>query len=56
MQNLKPKANSKIASFLRRKLRVNTIIKSQKPDFRIVVNKSNTYIKAQLLDNAGNVL
>jgi len=56
MQNLKPKAHSKIASFLRRKFRVNSIIKSQKPDFRIVVNKSNTYIKAQLLDNAGNVL
>lgn len=56
MQNLKPKANSKIASFLRRKFRVNSIIKSQKPDFRIVVNKSNCYIKAQLLDNAGNVL
>ena len=56
MQNLKPKASSKIANFLRRKFRVNSAIKAQKPDFRIVVNKSNCYIKAQLLDKAGNVL
>lgn len=56
MQNLKPKAHSKIASFLRRKFRVNAGIKSQHPDFRIVINKSNCYVKAQLLDNSGNVL
>lgn len=56
MQNLKPKASSKITSFLRRKLRVNTGIKKQNPDFRVVVNKSNCYIKAQLLDKSGNVL
>jgi large subunit ribosomal protein L18 len=56
MQNLKPKASSKIESFLRRKLRVNMSIKTQHPDFRIVVNKSNTYIKAQILDSKGNVL
>ena len=56
MQNLKPKASSKIESFLRRKLRVNMSIKTQNPDFRIVVNKSNTYIKAQILDQKGNVL
>ena len=31
-------------------------IKTQHPDFRIVVNKSNTYIKAQILDSKGNVL
>jgi len=35
---------------------VNASIKSKHPDFRIVVNKSNKYIKAQLLDQAGNVL
>ena len=41
---------------MKRKLRINTHIKSQKPDFRIVVNKTNRYIKAQLLDNQGNVV
>lgn len=56
MQNLKPTANSKLANFLRRKIRVNANIKASNPDFRIVVNKSNKYIKAQLLDKNGNVL
>lgn len=56
MQNLKPTTKGKLASFLRRKNKVNAIIKSQHPDFRIVVNRSNKYIKAQLLDNKGDVL
>ncbi len=56
MQNLKPTTKGKLESFLRRKNRVNTHIKSQHPDFRIVVNRSNRYIKAQLLDKAWNVL
>lgn len=56
MQNLKPTTKGKLASFLRRKNRVNVIIKWQHPDFRIVVNRSNRYIKAQLLDKTGNVI
>lgn len=56
MQNLKPTTKGKLASFLRRKNRVNTHIKAQHPDFRIVINRSNRYIKAQLIDKAGNVL
>lgn len=55
MQNLKPTTKGKLASFLRRKNRVNAIIKSQHPDFRVVINRSNRYIKAQLLDKTGNV-
>ncbi|AHB40861.1 hypothetical protein P148_SR1C00001G0046 [candidate division SR1 bacterium RAAC1_SR1_1] len=56
MQNLKPTTKGKLASFFRRKNKVNAIIKSQHPDFRIVVNRSNRYIKAQLLDKTGNVI
>jgi ribosomal protein L18 len=56
MQNLKSTTKGKLASFLRRKHKVNAIIKSQHPDFRIVINKSNRYIKAQILDKTGNVL
>jgi len=41
--------------FLARKTRVNAKIKSSYPDFRIVVDKSNMYIRAQVLDTAGNV-
>jgi ribosomal protein L18 len=50
MQNLKPTNKGKLANFLRRKNRVNAIIKSQHPDFRIVINRSNRYVKAQLID------
>ncbi len=56
MQNLKPTNKGKLASFLRRKNRVNAVIKSQHPDFRIVINRSNRYVKAQLLDKTGNVI
>lgn len=42
--------------FLGRKKRINAKIKSSFPDFRIVVDKSNKYIKAQVLDTKGNVL
>lgn len=56
MQNLKPTTKGKLANFLRRKNKVNAIIKSQHPDFRIVINRSNRYIKAQLLDNTWNVI
>lgn len=41
--------------FLWRKKRVNAKIKSSYPDFRIIVDKSNKYIKAQVIDGAGKV-
>ena len=42
--------------FLGRKKRVNAKIKSSYPDFRIIVDKSNRYMKAQVIDPTGKVL
>ncbi|MEI6672357.1 MAG: 50S ribosomal protein L18 [bacterium] len=42
--------------FLGRKKRVNAKIKSSYPEFRIIVDKSNKYMKAQVIDVTGNVL
>ena len=42
--------------FMRRKLKVNTKIKSVLPEFRAIVNKSNLYVRVQVLDRSGNVL
>jgi len=42
--------------FLGRKKRINAKIKSSYPDFRIVVDKSNMFIKAQVLSADGNVV
>jgi len=43
-------------NFLGRKKRVNAKIKSSYPDFRIIVDKSNKYMKAQVIDATGKVL
>lgn len=50
MQNLKKEKGKKMIHFLRRKLRTSSRIKSAAPDFRVVIDKSNKYIKAQVLD------
>ena len=42
--------------FLGRKKRINAKIKSSYPDFRIVVDKSNMFIKAQVLGADGKVI
>ncbi len=42
--------------FLGRKKRINAKIKSSYPDFRIIVDKSNKYMKAQVIDAAGKVI
>jgi large subunit ribosomal protein L18 len=42
--------------FLGRKRRINAKIKSSYPEFRIVVDKSNMFIKAQVLAADGKVL
>ncbi len=42
--------------FLARKKRINTKIKASYPDFRIVVDKSNMFTKAQVFDAKGNVV
>lgn len=56
MQNLKKVKGNKLVKFERRKIKVNAKIKATQPDFRVVINKSNLYIKAQVLDAAGNVV
>ena len=42
--------------FFGRKKRVNAKIKSAFPAYRVVVDKSNKYITAQVIDSKGNVL
>lgn len=56
MQNLKSQVKGKVKNFIRRKFKVNSKIKATTPDFRVVVNKSNMYMKAQVLDAEGNVV
>jgi ribosomal protein L18 len=46
----------KAAHFLRRKVRVNAAVKASFPGARIIVNKSNTSIKAQVIDLQGKVI
>ncbi len=56
MSHLANKLKNNIRKYLKRKIRVNTKIKSHKPDYRLILNKSNLYISAQLIDNVGNVV
>ena len=56
MQNLKSLKQDKARKFARRKFKVNSAIKAIAPDFRVVVNKTNRYMKAQVLDINGNVV
>jgi len=56
MQNLKKEKWKKVIRFIRRKIKVNAKIKSALPEFRVVINKSNLYVTAQVLDLTGNVL
>ena len=56
MQNLKKEKGQKAIRFARRKIKVNAKIKSALPAFRVVINKSNLYVRAQVLDISGNVL
>lgn len=42
--------------FLGRKKRINAKIKSCYPDFRIILDKSNKYMKAQVIDATGKVI
>ncbi len=42
--------------FLGRKIRVNAKIKAAYPAYRIIVDKSNKYMKAQVVDATGKVM
>ena len=50
MSYLKNKLQDKIRKYLRRKNKVNSKIKSLNPDYRLLVERSNLYVKAQVLD------
>ena len=56
MSYLKNKLQEKIRKYLRRKNKVNSKIKSLNPDYRLLVERSNLYVKAQVLDVMGNVV
>ncbi len=46
-------AQSKVARFMRRKKRVNAIIKNSNFDYRLIVNRSNKYTYGQIVDKNG---
>ncbi len=56
MSHLANKLKNNVRKYLKRKTRVNTKIKNHKPENRLIINKSNLYISAQLIDLNGNVL
>jgi large subunit ribosomal protein L18 len=45
-----------VRKFMGRKKRVNAKIKASYPAFRIIVDKSNRYMKAQVVDATGKVV
>jgi len=56
MKYLKNKLQDKGRRYLRRKKRSNTKVKLQYPEARLVVNRSNKYIWAQVIDQDGKVI
>jgi ribosomal protein L18 len=49
MAQLSTKLKAKLEKYLNRKNRVNSKIKSHNPQNRVVITKSNMYIKAQVI-------
>ena len=56
MQNLKKAKWTKTQHLLRRKIRINAKIKATLPDFRVFVERSNMYVKAQVINATGNIV
>lgn len=56
MSHVTNKTKNKLKMYLKRKLKVNTKIKSHKSEYRIIINKSNLYISAQVVDLQWNIL
>lgn len=56
MTSLSKKTKSLSSLFMRRKHRVNSIIKKQWFSFRLVVSRSNMYTYAQVIDPKGHIL
>lgn len=42
--------------YLRRKHKTNTVVKQNQPEFRLIVNKSNLYTYAQVVDQSGSII
>ena len=55
MLKITKRVKEAMRKFLGRKKRINAKIKSSYPDFRIVVDKSNKYMRAQVIDASGKV-
>lgn len=56
MSYLKNKLQEKISKYLRRKNKVNAKIKALNPEFRLLIQRSNLYVKAQVLGADGVVI
>ncbi len=56
MSYLKNKLQEKIRKYLRRKHKVNTRMKAHQPAFRLVIQRSNLYVKAQVINAEGGVV
>jgi len=56
MQNLKKGTRTKANHLLRRKVRINAKIKATAPDFRVFVERSNMYVKAQVINTTGHIV
>ena len=56
MKTLARKSQHKASTYLRRKHRTNIVIKSTSDKPRLVVNRSNVYIYAQIIGEGGKVL
>ena len=56
MSYLKNKLQEKLRKYLRRKHKVNAKIKAQQPAFRLLIQRSNLYVKAQVLNAEGTVV
>jgi large subunit ribosomal protein L18 len=56
MSYLKNKLQEKLRKYLRRKHKVNSKIKVQHPEYRLLVERSNLYVKAQVFDANGAVV
>lgn len=55
MSYLKNKLQEKAKLYLKRKIRINAKIKALAPEARLIVNRTNMYLKVQIVDPNGNV-
>ena len=53
---LKNKLQEKLRRYLRRKHKVNSSVKAQNPEYRLLIQRSNLYVKAQVLGRDGKVI